>query len=67
VRGYQRGGCRATITAMRFYIESDRRCFIPSNAVGWIYRYQQTRPPEKQYSGRFEKLVGMLRDLLDRW
>jgi hypothetical protein len=51
---------------MKFF-ESDRRCFIPSCDLGQIYKYQQTRPPEKQYSGRFGMLVNLLRELAERW
>jgi len=43
------------------------RCFIPSHKLGKLYRYQQTRPPEKQYSGSLQKLLAILREFFDRW
>jgi hypothetical protein len=41
--------------------------FIPSHKLAKLYQYQQTRPPEKQYSGRFKTILAILREFLDRW
>jgi hypothetical protein len=40
---------------------------IPSNRLGPLYRYQATRPQQKQHSGPLKRLMKLLHEFFDRW